>query len=67
MSKKSVIYRVYTRKGQFHHCYSALLEGALGWAIDCAKVVGGSVKEVTPEGVETEVFSCSKEPHVSAN
>ncbi len=64
MSKKPVIYRVYTRKGQFHHCYSSALEGALGWAIDCAKVVGGSVREVTPEGVETEVFSCSKEADV---
>ena len=64
MSKKPVIYRVYTRKGQFHHCYSSALEGALGWAIDCAKVVGCSVREVTPEGVETEVFSCSKEADV---
>ena len=67
MSKKSVIYRVYTRKGQFHHCYSAVLEGALGWAIDCTKVVGGSVREVSPEGVEVEVFSCSKEAHAGTN
>ena len=67
MSKKSVIYRVYTRKGQFHHCYSAALEGALGWAIDCAKVVGGSVRETSPEGVEVEVFSCSKEADVRAS
>ena len=67
MSKKSVIYRVYTRKGQFHHCYSAVLEGALGCAIDCANVVGGSVREVSPEGVEVEVFSCSKEAHAGTN
>ena len=62
MSKKSLSYRVYTRKGQFHHCYSTALEGALGWAIDCAKVVGGSVREVSDEGIEIEVFACSKEP-----
>ena len=62
MSKKSLSYRVYTRKGQFHHCYSTALEGALGWAIDCAKVVGGSVREVSDEGIEIEVFTCSKEP-----
>ena len=67
MSNKSVIYRVYTRKGHFHHCYSAALEGALGWAIDCAKVVGGSVRETSPEGVEVEVFSCSKEVDVRAS
>ena len=36
-------------------------------AIDCAKLVGGSVREVSPEGVEVEVFSCSKEAHAGTN
>ena len=52
-----VIYRVYNRKGQFHHCYSGQLDGAREWAIDCAKVVSGSVREVSPAGVETEIFN----------
>ena len=60
MKNKSTLYRVYDNKGEYHHGYSATLEGSLGWAIDCAKTVNGSVKEVLGDGTEKEVFSCSK-------
>jgi hypothetical protein len=50
-------YSVYTRKGEYHHGYSARLEGSLRWAIDCAKTVGGSVKEIHENGEEIEVFN----------
>jgi len=55
-----ISYRVYNRKGQYHHCYSNQLEGALTWAIDCAKTVQGSVREVCENGEEKEVFSFKK-------
>tara|TARA_R100001509_G_scaffold101850_1_gene59761 strand:- start:422 stop:619 length:198 start_codon:yes stop_codon:yes gene_type:complete len=62
-----VSYRVYNQKGQYHHCYSNQLDGALDWAIDCAKSVHGSVKEVSENGEENEVFSCKKMTSAKSN
>ena len=53
-------YRVYNKKGEYHHTYNAKLDGALDCAIDCAKRVSGSVREVSPAGKETEIFACAK-------
>ena len=50
-------YKVYTRNGEYHHAYNASLEGALDWAIQCARTVRGSVKEVLENGDEKEVFN----------
>ena len=61
MKSKPTLYRVYNSKGEYHHAYNSSLEGALGWAIDCAKTVNGSVKEVNEDGTEKEVFNCKKE------
>ena len=46
MKTKTILYKVYTRKGEYHHAYSAELKGSRDWAIDCAKAVRGVVKEV---------------------
>ena len=54
-------YRVYNKHGEYHHAYNASLEGALNWAIDCAKRVGGSVKLIRDNDKEVEVFNCAKE------
>ena len=54
-------YRVYNKHGEYHHAYNASLEGALSWAIDCAKRVGGSVRAVQDNNKETEVFNYTKE------
>ena len=62
-----VSYRVYNQKGQYHHCYSNQLDGARDWAIDCAKSVHGSVKEVSEKGEEQEIFSCKKASSVKPN
>ena len=60
MKSKPVLYRVYNRKGEYHHAYSATLKGSLLWAIDCAKRINGSVVEVFENGDEKEVFACQK-------
>ena len=59
-------YKVYTRGGEYHHGYNATLEGALLWAIDCAKTIRGSVKEVHENGKEIEVFNYKGESSCSA-
>ena len=61
MKNPPLKYSVYTRKGEYHHGYSARLEGSLAWAIDCAKIVGGSVKEVHENGQQIEVFNSTRE------
>ena len=60
MKSKPVLYRVYNRKGEYHHAYSATLKGSLLWAIDCAKTVHGSVKEVYEDKTEKEIFTTKK-------
>ena len=60
MKNKPVFYRVYNRKGEYHHGYSATLDGSIGWAIDCAKTVNGFVKEVFSDKTEKEIFNCQK-------
>tara|TARA_A100001201_G_C4074447_1_gene196904 strand:+ start:437 stop:646 length:210 start_codon:yes stop_codon:yes gene_type:complete len=60
MKSKTTLYRVYSRKGEYHHAYNPSLDGALGWAIDCAKRINGSVVEVFENGDEKEVFACQK-------
>ena len=57
MNSKSTLYRVYTRKGEYHHCYNGYLDGALGWAIECAKRVNGSVVKIEGEK-EVTIFNC---------
>jgi hypothetical protein len=64
---KNKQYIVYNRAGEYHHGYNARLEGALGWAIDCAKTVRGLVKEVSTDGKQTVVFDCSPQSNVRAN
>ena len=59
-------YKVYTRGGESPHGYNAPLEGALLWAIDCAKTIRGSVKEVHENGKEIEVFNYKGETSCSA-
>ena len=59
-------YKVYTRGGEYHHGYNASLEGALLWAIDCAKTIGGSVRELGENGEEVEVFNSIKNSPCSA-
>ena len=54
-------YRVYTKRGEYHHAYNSRLEGALNWAIDCAKRVSGSVREVSESGKEKEIFNWEKQ------
>ena len=61
MKSKATLYRVYSRKGEYHHAYNSSLDGALGWAIDCAKRVNGSVVEVLENGDEKEIFTSKKE------
>ena len=56
MKSKPVLYRVYNRKGEYHHAYSATLKGSLLWAIDCAK----TVKEVYEDKTEKEIFTSKK-------
>jgi|TARA_R100000655_G_scaffold49128_2_gene86652 hypothetical protein len=63
---KNKHYIVYNRAGEYHHSYNANLDGALNWAIDCAKTVRGSVKEVV-EDKETVVFDCSPKANVHTN
>lgn len=60
-------YIVYTPAGEYHHGYNGSLEGALGWAIDCAKTVKGLVKEVRSDGKETVVFNCTQKTNVHVN
>jgi len=60
MKSKATLYRVYNKKGEYHHSYSATLKGAVQWAIDCAKTISGSVNEVSENGIETEIFNCKK-------
>ena len=59
-------YKVYNKRGEYHHVYNGNLEGALGWAIDCAKTIRGSVKEVHENGKEIEVFNYKGETSCSA-
>jgi hypothetical protein len=40
---KTQKYRVFDKKNQFHQSYDGILSGALGWATDCAKKIGGYV------------------------
>ena len=53
-------YKVYNKRGEYHHAYNASLQGSLSWAIDCAKSVGGSVKEIYENGKEVEIFNWEK-------
>tara|TARA_R110001599_G_scaffold277937_1_gene479293 strand:- start:548 stop:748 length:201 start_codon:yes stop_codon:yes gene_type:complete len=62
--KKNKKYKVYTKKGEFHHGYNASLKGSLSWAIDCAKTINGSVIEVDENGEEKEIFKTSQSNHV---
>ena len=63
---KNKKYIVYNRAGEYHHCYNGTLNGALSWAIDCAKTVGGSVEEVA-DGKATVVFDYAKKANAHSN
>lgn len=54
MKQKLVNYRVYDKKGQYHHSYQIKDD-----AITCAKHVNGSVKELNEE-FEKEIFNAKK-------
>ena len=60
-------YKVYTKKGEFHHSYNSVLKGSLGWAIDCAKTVNGFVMETSEDGEEIEIFNNSTLKNVPVN
>jgi len=61
MKSKPILYRVYTKKGEYHHGYSAKLKGSRDWAIDCAKAVRGIVKEVyADDDTEKLIFDYGK-------
>lgn len=42
-------YRVFDQKNNFHQVFDSVLQGAFSWARDCAKHVGGYVKEYTDQ------------------
>ena len=54
MKSKPILYRVYTKKGEYHHGYSAELNGSRDWAIDCARAVDGYVTQVSDDLQRTE-------------
>ena len=54
MKTKTILYKVYTRKGEYHHAYSAELKGSRAWAIDCARAVDGYVTQVSDDLQRTE-------------
>ena len=64
---KNKQYIVNNHAGEYHHGYNGSLEGSLGWAIDCAKMVRGSVKEVRIDGKQIVVFDCTQKNNVRAN
>jgi len=45
MNDKNIIYRVYDKKGRYQQSYSAKLAGSRSWAVDCATLLKGCVKE----------------------
>lgn len=63
MKAKPILYRVYTKKGEYHHGYSAKLDGSRDWAIDCAKTVRGRVTEVYDDvnAPEKAIFDYGKQ------
>ena len=54
MKTKTILYKVYTRKGEYHHAYSAELKGSREWAIDCTRAVDGYVTQVSDDLQRTE-------------
>ena len=54
MNQELVKYRVYDKKGQYHHSYQIKDD-----AIECAKHVSGSVKELGGD-YEKEIFNAKK-------
>ena len=40
------LYRVFDKKGKYHHSYSFTNKDSFGWAVDCASMVRGKVYEV---------------------
>jgi hypothetical protein len=62
MKNNRVLYRVYNRKGDYHHSYGTTLDGSLDWAIDCAKKIQGSVTAVLEdEEEEEEIYNFKKD------
>jgi len=45
MNNKNILYRVYDKKGRYQQSYSSKLQGARSWAVDCATLLKGCVKE----------------------
>ena len=65
--KQNKKYKVYTRKGEFHHSYNSCLEGSLNWAIDCAKTINGFVMEIGEDGKEVQIFNSLALKNVPVN
>lgn len=45
MTNENIIYRVYDKKGRYQQSYSCKLKDSRSWAIDCATLLKGVVKE----------------------
>lgn len=45
MSNGNILYRVYDKKGRYQQSYSSKLNGSRSWAVDCAILLKGCVKE----------------------
>ena len=43
----NTLYRVYDRKGKYHHSYTPYNKEVLSWAVDCATSIKGKVYEVS--------------------
>jgi hypothetical protein len=46
---KEVVYRVYDHKNNYQQSYSAQLDKAFNWAVDCANRTNGRIEEVILE------------------
>lgn len=67
MSDNNTLYRVYDKKGRYQQSYSSKLQGARSWAIDCATLLKGVVKEdcLNEKGLTEKsqnIFDANKKP-----
>jgi len=43
----NTLYRVYDKRGKYHHSYTRYNKESLSWAVDCAASIKGKVYEVS--------------------
>jgi len=53
-------YSVYNQKGDHQASYDQSLPDAYGWALDCARHVGGYVCECSPNQPEEIIFNTKR-------